>query len=36
MGIGCLAALAALSIAAFLPGKDRPVEAVLVTARAAR
>nr|WP_281248793.1 MFS transporter [Saccharopolyspora flava] len=36
MGIGCLAAVAALSIAAFLPRRDEPVEAVLITARAAR
>ena len=36
MGIGCLAALAALSIAAFLPARDEPADAVLVTARASR
>ncbi|TWF95194.1 MFS transporter [Saccharopolyspora dendranthemae] len=36
MGIGCLAALAALSVAAFLPAKDKPVGAVLVAARASR
>ncbi|MEB3370381.1 MFS transporter [Saccharopolyspora mangrovi] len=36
MAIGCLAALIALIIAAFLPARDKPVGAVLITARAAR
>ncbi|RRO14276.1 MFS transporter [Saccharopolyspora rhizosphaerae] len=36
MGIGCAAALVALGVAAFLPGRDEPAEAVLVAPRAVR